>query len=87
MASIDESLKIFLQEIVEYACAGNEVLVKTNNLLFNARIISPFTAWVVIYKGQRFSLVTSTENFDIAISSIFNFIHTTDRKSNESDNS
>lgn len=87
MESIDESLKFFLQEIVEYACAGNEVLVRTNNLLFNARINSPFTAWVVIYKGQRFSLVTSTENFDIAISAIFNFIHETDRNSNESDNS
>lgn len=87
MESIDESLKFFLPKIVEYACAGNEVLVKTNNLLFNARIISPFTAWVVIYKGQRFSLATSTENFDIANSSILNFIHTTDRNSNESDNS
>lgn len=87
MESIDESLKIFLQEIVEYACEGNDVLVKTNNLLFNAQTIEPFTAWVVIYKGQRFSLVTSTENFDIAISSIINFIHTADRKSNVSDNS
>ena len=87
MESIDESLKIFLQEIVEYACEGNDVLFKTNNLLFNARTITPFTAWVVIYKGQRFSLVTSTENFDIAISSIINFIHTAERKSNESDNS
>nr|DAN67514.1 MAG TPA: hypothetical protein [Caudoviricetes sp.] len=87
MEFIDESLKIFLQEIIEYACAGNEVLVKTNSLFFNARIISPFTAWVVNYKGQRFSLATSTENFDIATSSIFNFIHETDRNSNESDNS
>lgn len=87
MAYIDESLKIFLQEIVEYACAGNDVLVKTNNLLFNAHTISPFTAWVVIYNKQRFSLVTSTENFDVAISSILNFIHTTDRTSNESYNS
>lgn len=87
MESIDESLKIFLQEIVEYACEGNDVLVKTDNLLFNARTISPFTAWVVIYKAERFSLVTSTENFDVAISSILNFIHTTDRESNESGNS
>ena len=44
MVSIDESMKIFLQEIVEYACEGNDVLVKTDNLLFNARTISPFTA-------------------------------------------
>lgn len=87
MESIDESLKIFLQEIVEYVCKSNDVLFKTNNLLFNARTIPPFTAWVVIYKAERFSLVTSTENFDIAISSILNFIHTTDRISNESDNS
>lgn len=87
MVSIDESMKIFLQEIVEYACKGNDVLVKTNNLLFNARTISPFTVWVAIYKAQRFSLVTSTENFDVAISSILNFIHTTDRESNESGNS
>lgn len=87
MASINESMKIFLQEIVEYACEGNDVLVKTDNLLFNARTISSFTAWVVIYKAERLSLVTSTKNFDIAISSILNFIHTTDRESNESDNS
>lgn len=87
MESIDESLKIFLQETVEYVCEGNDVLFKTNNLLFNAQTISPFTAWVVIYKAERFSLVTSTENFDVAISSILNFIHTTDRESNESGNS
>lgn len=87
MASIDESIKIFLQEIVEYACEGNDVLVKTDNLLFNARTISSFTAWVVIYKAQRLSLVTNTENFDVVISSILDFIHTTDRISNESDNS
>ena len=87
MESIDESLKIFLQEIVEYACEGNDVLVKTNDLLFNARITGPFTEWVVIYKGQRFSNVTSTMNFDISISTIINFIYTADRKSSESDNS
>lgn len=87
MESIDESLKFFLQEIVEYACEGNDVLVKTNDLLFNARITGPFTVWVVIYKGQRFSNVTSTINFDIAISTIINFIYTAERKSNESDNS
>lgn len=87
MASIDESTKIFLQEIVKYACEGVNVLVNTNNLLFSARTISPFTAWVVLYKEQRFSLVTATENFDVAFSAIFNFIHTTDRNSIESDNS
>lgn len=87
MESIDEPLKIFLQEIVKYVCEGNDVLFKTNNLLFNARTISPFTAWVVIYKAERFSLVTSTENFDVAISSISNFINMTDRNSSESDNS
>lgn len=87
MESMDESLKIFLQEIVEYACEGNDVLVKTNDLLFNARITGPFTAWVVIYKGQRFSNVTSTMNFDISFSTIANFIHTVERKSNVSDNS
>ena len=87
MESIDESLKFFLQEIVEYACEGNDVLVKTNDLLFNARIMGPFTAWVVIYKGQRFSNVTSTINFDRSFSAIANFIHTAERKSNESDNS
>lgn len=87
MDSMDESLKIFLQEIVEYACDGNDVLVKTNDLLFNARITGPFTAWVVIYKGQRFSNVTSTMNFDISFSAIVNFIYTVERKSNESDNS
>ena len=87
MEFIDESLKIFLQEIVEYACDGNDVLVKTNDLLINARINGPFTAWVVIYKGQRFSNVTSTKNFDISFSAIANFIYTVERKSNESDNS
>lgn len=86
MEFIDESLKIFLQEIVEYACDGNDVLVKTNDLLFNARIKGPFTAWVVIYKGQRFSNVTSTINFDKSFSAIANFIHTVERKLNESDN-
>jgi hypothetical protein len=87
MASIGESTKIFLQDLIEYACEGNEVLVKTNNLLFSTRINSPFMTWIVIYMGQRFSLVVETGAFDIVNSAIANFILNVDRKSNDTDNS
>ena len=78
MASIDESTKIFLQDLIEYACEGKEVLFKTHNLLLSTNIKSPFIAWNVIYKGQRFSLVIETGLFDVVNSAISNFILNTD---------
>ena len=80
MASIDESPKIFLQDLIEYACEGREVIVKTNDFLFSTTIKSPFTAWVLIYKKQRFSLVAETGNFNIVNSAIANFILITDKE-------
>lgn len=80
MASIDESTKIFLQDLIEYACEGREVIVKTNDFLFSTTIKSPFTAWVLIYKKQRFSLVAETGNFNIVNSAIANFILITDKE-------
>lgn len=79
MASIDESTKIFLQDLIEYACEGREVLVKTNDFLFST-IKSPFTSWIMIYKKQRFSLVVETGNFNIVNSAIANFILNTDKE-------
>lgn len=80
MASIDESTKIFLQDLIEYACDGREVLVKTNGFLFSTNIKSPFTTWIMIYKKQRFSLVVETGNFNIVNSAIANFILNTDKE-------
>lgn len=80
MASIDESTKIFLQDLIEYACEGREVLVKTNDFLFSTRVKSPFTTWIMIYKKQRFSLVAEIGNFNIVNSAIANFILNTDKE-------
>lgn len=80
MASIDESTKIFLQDLIEYACEGREVLVKTNDFLFSTTIKSPFTTWIMIYNKQRFSLVVETGNFNIVNSAIANFILNTDKE-------
>lgn len=87
MASIDESTKIFLQDLIEYACEGREVLVKTNDFLFSTTIKSLFTNWIIIYKKQRFSLVVETGNFNIVNSAIANFIINTDKEHNDTGNS
>lgn len=80
MASIDESTKIFLQDLIEYACEGREVLVKTNDFLFSTNVKSPYTTWIIIYKKQRFSLVVESGNFNIVNSAIANFILNTDKE-------
>lgn len=80
MVFIDESTKIFLQDLIEYACEGREVLVKTNDLLFSTRVKSPYTTWIIIYKKQRFSLVVETGNFNIVNSAIANFLLNTDKE-------
>lgn len=80
MASIDELTKIFLQDLIEYACEGREVLVKTNDFLFSTNVKSPYTTWIIIYKKQRFSLVVESGNFNIVNSAIANFILNTDKE-------
>lgn len=80
MASIDESTKIFLQDLIEYACEGREVLVKTNDFLFSTNVKSPYTTWIIIYKKQRFSLVVEPGNLNIVNSAITNFILNTDKE-------
>lgn len=87
MVSIDESTKIFLQDLIEYACEGREVLVKTNDFLFSTNIKSTFTTWIMIYKKRRFSLIVETGNFNIVNSAIANFILNTDKEHNDTDNS
>lgn len=82
MASIDESTNIFLQDLIEYACEGREVLVKTNDFVFSTRVKSLFIIWIIIYKKQCFSLVVETGSFNIVNSAIANFILNTDKDTN-----
>ncbi len=87
MASIGESTKIFLQDLIEYSCSGNAVLVKTENLLFSTVITAPYMTWIVIYKGQRFTVTEELGSFDTVNESIFRHILETDRKTDGTVNS
>lgn len=87
MSSINESQKILLQELIEYACDGSPILVKTPDLLFNARRHESLIIWTVIYRNKKHSLVSYLSEFNYANESIFNFIHTTDKELNDESNS
>lgn len=85
MASIGESTKIFLQDLIEYALQGNEVLVKTENILLSTRVYHPFIAWVFVYKGERLSLIEDISSFTTVNEKIFKFINNVDKELNDDD--
>ena len=80
MASITESQKILIQELVEYAIDGSPILVKTPDLLFSTREHESFVIWVVIYRGKKYSLISCLNDFNYVNQLIFNFIHNTDKE-------
>lgn len=86
MLSISESTKIFIQDICEYAEEGNQLIVKTPNLLISTRVIDPYVAWIVIYRKKKFSLTSGPGIFESAFTRIIRFMREVEGN-NESDNS
>jgi len=86
MASICESTKIFIQDICEYAEEGNQLIVKTPKILISTRVIDPYVAWIVIYRGKKLSLTSGPGIFESTFTRIIRFMHEIEGN-NESDNS
>ena len=84
---MDNSFKWLLSEIVEYAAKGNDIIVKTPNMVISVRIIESFVSWIVIYKKLKFSLISEIGETDTVFYSISSFINDTDSGDNDADNS
>lgn len=84
---MDNSFKWLLSEIVEYAAKGNDVIVKTPNIVISVRIIESFVSWIVIYKKLKFSLISEIGETDTVFQSLTSFIKDVDKESNDADNS
>ena len=87
MASITDSQKILLEELIEYACDGSPILVKTPGLLFSARKHESYIIWIVIYREKKHSLISWLNEFNYVSELIFKFIHATDKELNNEGNS
>jgi hypothetical protein len=80
------SFKWLLSELVEYAAKGNDIIVKTPNIVISVRIIESFVSWIVIYKKLKFSLFSEIGETHTVFYSINSFINDTDSGDNDADN-
>ena len=81
------SLKFLLNGIIGYAAEGNDIIVKTPNIVISVRIIESFVSWIVIYKKLKFNLISEIGETDTVFYSITSFINDTDRGDNDGHNS
>jgi hypothetical protein len=81
------SLKWLLNDIIGYASKGNDIIVKTPNIVISVRIIESFVSWIVIYKKLKFNLISEIGDTDTVFYSITSFINDVDKESNDADNS
>lgn len=84
---MDNSLKWLLGDIIEYAAKGNDITIKTPNIVISVRIIESFVSWIVIYKKLKFSNISEIGETDTVFYSITSFINCVDKESNDADNS
>lgn len=84
---MDNALKWLISDIIGYAAQGNDIIVKTPNIVISVRIIKSFVSWVVIYKKLKFNLISEIDETDTVFYSITSFINDTDRGDNDSHNS
>lgn len=81
------SFKWLLSEIVEYAAKGNDIIVKTPNIVISVRIIESFVSWIVIYNKLKFNIISEIGETDTVFYSISSFINDTDSGDNDAYNS
>lgn len=84
---MDNSLKWLLGDIIEYAAKGNDIIIKTPNIVISVRIIESFVSWIVIYKKLKFNIISEIGETDTPFYSITSFINDTDRGDNDVYNS
>nr|DAX59691.1 MAG TPA: hypothetical protein [Bacteriophage sp.] len=84
---MDNSLNWLLSEIIEYAAKGNDIIVKTPNIVISVKIIESFVSWIVIYKKLKFNLISEIGETDTVFYSITSFINDIDMGDNDADNS
>lgn len=84
---MNNSLKQLLNNIIEYGAKGNDIIVKTPNIVISVRIIESFVSWIVIYKKLKFNLISEIGETDTVFYSITSFINDTDRGDNDVHNS
>lgn len=78
---------MLLNNIIEYAAEGNDIIVKTPKITLSARRIDSFVSWIVIYKKLKFQLIGEIGEMDTVFYSFTSFINDTDKESNDEDNS
>ena len=84
---MDNSFKLLLINIIEYAAERNDIIVKTPKIMLSVRHIDSFVSWIVIYKKLKFHVIGAIGETDTVFYSIISFINDTDKESNDADNS
>lgn len=77
------SLKRLLNNVIEYAAKGNNIIVKAPNIVISVRTIESFVSWIVIYKKLKFSIISEIGETEYAFHSITSFINDADKESND----
>lgn len=81
------SLKCLLNGIFGYASEGNDIIVKTLNIVLIVRQFDSSVSWIAIYKKKKITLISEIGETDIVFQSLTSFINDVDKESNDADNS
>lgn len=84
---MNNALKWLISDIIGYAAEGNDIIVKTPSITISARYNDSLMSWIVIYKKNKFHLITEMDETDIAFQSITSFISDTDKEYSDAHNS
>lgn len=84
---MDTSFKGLLNDIVDYASEGNNIIVKIPQLTLSVRLAGSYVSWIVIYKKMKLGLIGEIGERDTIFYSITSFINDVDKESNNADNS
>lgn len=78
-----KSLKLLLNNVIEYGTKGNDIIVKTPNIVICVRIIESFVSWIVVYKKKKLNLISEIGETHNIFYSITSFINDVDKGSND----
>lgn len=84
---MNNALKWLISGIIGYAAEGNDIIVKTPNIIISARDNDSLMSWIVIYKEKKIHLITEMDETDIVFQSITSFISDTDKEYSDAHNS
>ena len=84
---MNNALKWLISDIIGYAAEGNDIIVKTPSIIISVRDIDSLMSWIVIYKKNKFHLITEMDETDIVFQSITSFISDIDKEYSDANNS